>query len=118
MPKKHAVVLRGPMGVGKSTVADILCQQLMSGEKVILDNWWYPGQMRYGGGLPRYFVLRHRTETTIVIEIGCGEPPDLCQPGATTGALEWNEVLEGQGRAVYLFQLWAEWPTIRANMQV
>ncbi|MGI8980791.1 MAG: hypothetical protein ACR2FY_16305, partial [Pirellulaceae bacterium] len=85
--------------------------------KIILDNEWFPGEVRYKGGPSRYLDLQNRTEGTIVIEIGCGEPPDLCQPGATTGALEWIEVLDRQGRAVHPFLLWAEWPAIRANMQ-
>ena len=82
------------MGVGKTTVADLLCHRLMAGTKIILDNEWFPGEVRYKGGPTRYLDLQNRTEGTIVIEIGCGEPPDLCQPGATTGALEWKDVLE------------------------
>lgn len=110
MPKRLAVVLRGPMGVGKSTVADELCRLLSTVPKIVLDDHF---QIR---GLARDAIFSPRSENALVIELGCGEPTDLSFDGFTRGAQAWYDALLRDGREVHFFKLWAGWPTIQKNM--
>ena len=113
------------MGVGKSAVADELCQRLGAGEKIILDEGWgicrcdrrLIPEFRYGGGQERYEDIRGHGNDAIVLELGCGEPMDLAFAGATRAATEWLSVLEGDSREVLLFRLAADWDVIRSRMQ-
>lgn len=116
MQSKKAVVLHGPMGVGKSTVADIICSRAQAGNKIVLDHGWHSDGIRYRGGVGRYEDLSRHTDPVIVVEIACGGPLDLAFPGATTGADEWIKVLRSAGRDVSIFRLWADWPTVRKQM--
>ena len=112
MTKRIAIVLRGPMGVGKSTVADELCRLLSAGPKIVLDDHY---QSR---GPARDAIFTARKEDALVIELGCGEPLDLSFDGFTRAAVAWHEALRRDGREVHLFKLWAEWQTVRQNMSL
>src|SRR4051812_41258679 len=63
MSRKIAIILRGPMGGGKSTVTSGL-QELYSLPKnshVELDQFWGEGEKRHAGSC-RYWDLRDRTD--------------------------------------------------------
>lgn len=114
--RRVALVLRGPMGVGKSTVLNELRQRRRSVAGVVLDTGWEINGARYLPTASRYHDLRGHACDVLVVEIGCGEPFDLSIPGASRGAAEWYNVLVSEGREVHVFRLWADWPTIRRNM--
>jgi len=75
------------------------------GSVIILDSEWFPGQRRYVGHPTRYSDLRGRQSDILIIELACGEPPDLSTNGATRGAQEWAAILRGEGRKIYAFLL-------------
>jgi hypothetical protein len=110
MTKKIAVVLRGPMGVGKSTVADQVCRLLNAGAKIVLDDHYE------ARGRERDALFTGRQNDALVIELGCGEPLDLTFNGFTRDAEAWCGLLRQAGREVYFFKLWADWATVHQNM--
>ena len=114
--RRIAIILRGPMGVGKSTVADELCRRLNAGSKIVLDEVWLSNDFLSVGGPDRFNRLIARDEDSIVIELACGEPLTLSSLGATRGAIEWQQMLHSAGRSTFFFKLWADWATIEQHM--
>lgn len=116
MSVRKAIVLRGSMGVGKSTVAKELVTQLKNCAVVVLDDGWAQHQARYVGGVARYADIRRAQHDVLVIELGCGEPTDLRSAGATKAADEWLQALSDTKREVFLFRLWADWPSVHSQI--
>jgi shikimate kinase len=116
--RKLAVVLRGPIAVGKSTVANELLAHFNQcpGQLVNLDDGWAnrpdeSGRRYTRSGGERYRDLVGRAEEVLVLELAHGEP-SLCQlrsePGATLNPQEWADLLRLDGRQIKLFFLYAE----------
>ena len=107
--KRLAVVLRGPIGVGKTEVAwRILRATGNSLEGLIdLDQGWARGERRNAGGEARYEDLRGLTDHLVVLELVWGEPIGEGFPGATRNTREWAETLIDEGRELRLFRLTA-----------
>jgi hypothetical protein len=103
-----AVLLHGPSGVGKTAVGRVL---LGGNDPIILDSGWNSGELRYVGGPARYADLK-RNDDAIVFEIGCAEPMDLREPGATRNPQEWLQVIQREQRKLFAFKLWADWNAI------
>lgn len=108
MSRKIAIVLRGPTGVGKSCVMEVLAGRLNPALTANLDGGWGASERRCRG-LDRYCDLRAGAEIrTIIIELAWGEPTDVALSGATRNPEEWWNLLEHQGFAVHSFLLMAE----------
>jgi hypothetical protein len=102
-----AIVLRGPTGVGKSTIRRALTAQInRSVAEVSLDRGWAGGEARFVGP-HRYEDLRVDA-AVLLIELALGEPAGFPFPGATLNPRGWLEVLEQCGREIFLFLVWAE----------
>jgi len=104
-----AVVLRGPMSVGKTEVAKRILQATGSSVEgpIVLDDGWAWGGRRYVGGQARYEDLQGLADHVIVLELGWGEPKGEGFPGATRNPEEWAEILMNEGRELRLFRLTA-----------
>lgn len=103
MTRKVAIVLRGPPGAGKSTVANVLQVIYPKNCRVELDRYWGAGEQRFAGTC-RYWDLRNQPEV-LIIELGFGEPHGDGFPGATKNPREWVSVLENEGREIFFFLL-------------
>jgi hypothetical protein len=112
-PDRKAVILRGPPGVGKSAVCQLLRYHLQkSGRHINLDAYWGKGEWRYAHPEFRYADLQLAPEPVLVVELAWGEPDGLAFPGATRGAGEWIGILQRAGREVVPFYLTATWGDI------
>ena len=78
---KIALILRGPPGAGKSTVAKILLALCPSSVWVELDRHWGKGEKRFLKS-GRYWDLRDPRKV-LIVELGWGEPLGGRFPGAT-----------------------------------
>ncbi|WP_020472183.1 nucleoside/nucleotide kinase family protein [Zavarzinella formosa] len=108
-----AIILRGPPGVGKSTVRDLLRSYLgRSARHIDLDAYWGKGEWRYSQPDFRYADLQLATEPVLLVELAWGEPAGLAFPGATKGANEWVDILQKAKRVIYPFLLTADWNDI------
>jgi hypothetical protein len=108
-----AIILRGPPGVGKSAVREVLQRQLgKSARHINLDAFWGKGEWRYSLPEFRYADLQLATEPVLLVELAWGEPEGLSFPGATKGANEWVEILRKVKREIFPFLLTAEWEDI------
>ncbi|HEX4609049.1 MAG TPA: hypothetical protein VH092_12655, partial [Urbifossiella sp.] len=86
-PVLKAIILRGPPGVGKTTVRELLRSHLgRTARHINLDEYWGKGEWRYSQPDFRYADLQLATEPVLLVELGWGEPPGLAFPGATRGA--------------------------------
>jgi hypothetical protein len=120
MTQPIAVILRGPMGVGKTTIGQaILSKGGFHGSRpILLDDGWLINAWRYSTtGTSRYRDLATSTLPVLVAELGCGEPVDLLSNGATRNPMEWMRVLQSVGREVYCFRLWSSWCEIEERMR-
>ena len=110
--------MHGPPSVGKTEISKEILRARTPGtiRLISLDDGWLPGEFRYSGGPPRYADLSKAQEPILVIELGCGEPPDLTFSGATRGAQDWVSVLQAPGRVVAPFLLWLEWSDAVARL--
>ena len=112
-PGRKAIILRGPPGVGKSAVRELLQARLGKAARHIdLDAYWGTGEWRYAQPEFRYADLQLATEPVVVVELAWGEPDGLAFPGATRGANEWMEILRRAQREIFPFFLTAEWADI------
>ncbi len=112
-PVHKAIVLRGPPGVGKSAVRDLLRAHLGKSVRYInLDAHWGKGEWRSAYPEFRYADLQLATEPVLVIELAWGEPDGLAFPGATRGANEWMGILKAAKREIFPFFLTAQWSDI------
>lgn len=82
---RSAIILRGPPGGGKTTTARKLIERLGDSRatKIVLDEWWSPGEPRFEGGPGRYRDLWGKTSDVLVLELGWGEPAGEAFLGAT-----------------------------------
>lgn len=112
-PVLKAIILRGPPGVGKSAVRNLLRGHLgKSARHINLDAYWGKGEWRYTQPEFRYADLQLATEPVLVVELAWGEPDGLIFPGATRGADEWMGILQKAKREIFPFFLTAEWSDI------
>jgi hypothetical protein len=130
--RTFAIVLRGPTGVGKTTVGQTLLGLLNqpSDSLVNLDNGWSDEEFRCTLVPERYPDLRQRRERVLVIELANGEPvrnvnqfmrstgpvePGFWYgspgPGATANPTEWVDLLRLEGREPHSFLLSIDWQT-------
>jgi hypothetical protein len=112
-PVHKAIILRGPPGVGKSAVRDLLRSHLgRTVRSINLDSYWGKDEWRYAQADFRYADLQLSPEPVLLVELGWGEPAGLAFPGATRGANEWVDILHKANRKIYPFLLIAEWNDI------
>lgn len=108
-----AIILRGPPGVGKSAVRNLLRQHLGDSARFInLDSYWEKNEWRYAEPDFRYADLQLATEPVLLVELAWGEPDNLAFPGATRGANEWVSILRKVNREIFPFLLTADWNDI------
>lgn len=107
-----AVVVRGPMGSGKTTLIAALGRRLdragVAWRKVSLDKGWCRGEFRFRGGPGRYRDLRGGPEA-LIVELGFGEPQGGRRRGATRRPEEWASVLKKARRETVLVRLSLPW---------
>ena len=112
-----AIILRGPPGVGKSAVRNLLQGHLGASTRFInLDAYWGKNEWRYAQPNFRYADLQLATEPVLLVELAWGEPEGLSFPGATRGANEWVEILRKVKREIFPFLLTAEWHDILGRL--
>lgn len=107
---KLAILLRGPTGIGKTTIARALLRKLGATlqEPIVLDHGWGYGERRFNGGTGRYEDLRGHQDDVIVVELGWGEPAGEGFQGATRNPAEWFNILQQEGRDLFLIRLEAD----------
>ena len=105
MARKVAIVLRGPPGAGKTSLANALqaLYRLPRNSHVVLDAFWGKGEKRIASSC-RYWDLRDQSDV-LIIELGYGEPLSESFTGATKNPREWISILENDGREVFFFLL-------------
>lgn len=113
-----AVILHGPPVTGKSTLSQEL-QKRFPGlcRHVSLDEGWtgeHPFRFRLE---ERYQDLQVAREPILIVEVGCGEPPNLDFNGATRGAREWIEVLTAAERRIIPFLLMLDWNDVVPRLE-
>ncbi len=114
--KKIAIIIRGSVGVGKSTAADGIQKALGSRvSKVTLDDGWAEGEFRYAGDSTRYSDLVSESPI-LLVELAYGEPAGDVFPGATKNPAEWADILRKDRREIFLFKLSADWETTRKHL--
>jgi broad-specificity NMP kinase len=112
-PVHKAIILRGPPGVGKSAIRNVLRAHLGKSARYInLDAYWGKDEWRYSQPDFRYADLQLAKEPVLVVELAWGEPDGLTFPGATRGANEWMSILQKAKREIFPFFLTAEWNDI------
>lgn len=122
-----AIVVRGPVAVGKTTVGWVLLSKLGQTSGIInLDKEWGPGERRSRGGSERYADLENREENILVLELAYGEP-NLFRPngsinldpslGATRNAQEWVDILKRQRREVVSFMICDTWEHVQERLR-
>jgi hypothetical protein len=112
-----AIILRGPPGVGKSAVRNLLRSDLGQAARFInLDAYWGKNEWRYSQPDFRYADLLLATEPVLLVELAWGEPDGLAFPGATRGANEWVKILRSAKREIFPFLLTAQWNDILARL--
>jgi hypothetical protein len=114
---KHAIILRGPSAIGKSSVTELLFAKLPCGQarRVDLDQGWGEAEnKRYPAGEGRYSDL-NTPEDFLIIELCAGEPGGSMK-GATTNPREWVEVLEKEGRLIHAFLLYVDKETWKKRL--
>lgn len=116
MDRRVAIILHGPPCTGKTAIAEEL-QRRVPARLISLDDGWLRGEFRHSGGERRYADVAGAPEPVLIIEVGCGEPPDLSFFGATRGAAEWVGVLRAAGREVFPFLLTADQATALARVE-
>ena len=120
IPERNvAIVLHGPPAVGKTAISGSLRSRVGENRSrhISLDDGWHIGQFRYQGGVNRYSDLASAVEPVLIIELGCGEPPDLAFPGATRGADEWIDALRKAGREIFCFLLSADSQDVEKRLE-
>jgi hypothetical protein len=103
--KKRAILLRGPIGVGKSEVQTALLSRFRLPPQCAInldDGWDWRYRFRQS---ERYPELCNRPEHILIIELSCGEPEalGLRMDGATRSPREWIDILEQDGRQLHAF---------------
>lgn len=116
MDRRVAIILHGPPCTGKTAIAGEL-QRRVSARLISLDDGWLRGEFRHSGGERRYADLARAPEPVLIVEIGCGEPPDLGFYGATRGADEWVRVVRGSVREIFPFLLVTDHATALARIE-
>ncbi len=116
MDRRVAIILHGPPCTGKTTIANELRKRLRAGFVSLDDGWCGAGGFRRQAGPRRYADLAQASESVPIVEIGCGEPPELTFPGATRAAHEWINTLRNARREVFPFLLSAEWAEVAQRL--
>lgn len=127
MAGRLAIVLRGPVAVGKTTVGWVLLSKLGQATGIInLDNEWGSRERRSRGGSERYADLENREESILVLELAYGEP-NLFGPngtvnlgaslGATRNPKEWVDIIKRQGHEVISFVIWDTWEHVQERLR-
>ena len=118
MNPKHAIILRGPPAIGKTSVTGLLVTKIPSGQskRIDLDLGWGRNEgWRYEQGDQRYADLK-ANEDFLILELGCGEPGDWSFNGATRNPREWISILEKEGRYIHLFRLLTDFETWKQRL--
>ena len=112
-PALKAIILRGPPGVGKTAVRELIRRYLGHQARYVnLEAYWGKDEWRYAQPDFRYADLQLATEPILLVELAWGEPAGLPFLGATRGAKEWVDVLQKVKRQIFPFLLVAEWKDI------
>jgi hypothetical protein len=119
--RRIAILLHGPSAVGKSAVAEALCQKLKLPCRAIrppLDKGWLCGEQRHS--TDPYGDQRCRDQRIVILELGGGEPAVLgpAGKGATQNPQAWMKVVcEDCRRRLFVFRLSARWATIQQRCE-
>jgi hypothetical protein len=121
-PAKLLIILRGPPGTGKSTIAKeirrIVNETGRRAAIVSLDCGWCAHERpAKQSSQEKYSELVSRTEDVLVVELAQGEPSLLgvSGDGATHNPQEWLSLVGD--RRVFCFRLWAEWEELRDRLK-
>ncbi len=100
MPHKLAVIIRGTMGSGKTTIIDELRKLVGydSSERICLDEWWGKGQFRELEGI--YSDVEKVSKPVVFVELAYG-----CDGRPTKQPKEWTNILHKKGYDIYSFRL-------------
>ena len=88
--EKLAILIRGPIGSGKSIVCRLLRDEYFGSEDVIVDldaDWDSDGRrLGHSSGRERWADLQHRGERVLIVELAQGEPEFSFAPRQVAGA--------------------------------